>query len=130
MSPFLSKFSGPIYAAMRFMAGFVYLCHGAQKLLGAFGGMDVAGKPLFMVAGIIELVGGSMIALGLLTPIAAFICSGEMAVAYFMFHFPGGFWPIMNHGETPVLLSFTFLYISAHGSGPLSPDGMLRKART
>lgn len=130
MSPFLGKFSGPIYAAMRFVTGLLFLCHGAQKLLGAFGGMDVSGKPLFMAAGIIELVGGGMIALGLLTPIAAFIASGEMAFAYFMMHFPSGFWPIMNHGESPVLFCFIFLYISAHGSGPFSLDTLLRKPRT
>lgn len=129
MSPFLSKYSGALYAAMRIVAGFLFFCHGAQKLLGAFGGMDVSGKPLFLAAGIIETVGGGMIALGLLTPIAAFIASGEMAVAFFKFHFPSGFWPIMNHGELPALYSFVFLYISAHGSGSLSIDAALSKAR-
>ncbi len=129
MSPFLSKHSGTLYAAMRIVTGFLFLCHGAQKLLGAFGGMDVTGKPLFLAAGIIELVGGSMIALGLLTPVAAFIASGEMAVAFFLMHFPSGFWPIMNRGELPALYSFIFLYISAHGSGSLSIDAALAKAR-
>jgi putative oxidoreductase len=129
MSPFLAKYTGTLYAAMRIVAGFLFFCHGAQKLLGAFGGMDVSGKPLFLAAGIIETVGGGMIALGLLTPIAAFIASGEMAVAFFKFHFPSGFWPIMNHGELPALYSFVFLYISAHGSGSLSIDAALAKAR-
>ena len=76
-----------------------------------------------------ETVGGGMIALGLLTPIAAFIASGEMAVAFFKFHFPSGFWPIMNHGELPALYSFIFLYISAHGAGSVSIDAALLKAR-
>jgi putative oxidoreductase len=129
MSPFLSKYSGTIYAAMRCVTGFLFLCHGAQKLLGAFGGMDISGKPLFIAAGIIELVGGGMIALGLLTPIVAFIASGEMAVAYFLMHFPSGAWPILNHGELAVLFCFIFLYISAHGAGPLSIDAALAKAR-
>lgn len=129
MSPFLSKYSSTIFAAMRFVTGFLYACHGAQKMLGAFGGMDIAGKPLFIAAGIIELSCGSLIALGLLTPFAGFIASGEMAVAYFLMHFPGGFWPIMNHGELPTVFSFIFLYISAHGAGPLSIDAALMKAR-
>ncbi|MEO8636733.1 MAG: DoxX family protein [Gemmatimonadales bacterium] len=129
MAPFLSKYSGPLYAAMRLVVGFLYFCHGAQKLLGLFGGMDVGGKPLFQAAGIIETVCGAMIALGLLTPYAALIASGEMAVAYFKFHFPGGIWPIMNHGELPALFCFVFLYFSAHGSGALSLDAALSKAR-
>ena len=129
MPPFLSKHTGTLYATMRVVVGFLYFSHGAQKLLGAFGGMDITGKPLFRAAGIIETLGGGMIVLGLLTPIAAFVASGEMAVAYFLMHFPSGGWPIMNHGELPVLFSFVFLYISAHGSGPLSLDAALSKAR-
>jgi putative oxidoreductase len=129
MPQFLSKHSGTLYSVMRFVTGFIYFCHGAQKLFGAFGGMDVSGQPLFIAASFIEPICGGMIALGLLTPIAAFIASGEMAVAFFMFHFPSGFWPIMNHGEVPVLLCFTFLYIAAHGSGSLSLDAAISKVR-
>jgi putative oxidoreductase len=69
------------------------------------------------LAGIIELVGGLLIAFGVLTSLAAFIASGEMASAYFLGHFPRGFWPIQNGGETAVLNCFLFLYIAAHGTG-------------
>ena len=70
----------------------------------------------------IEVLCGALILFGLFTQIAAFIASGEMAVAYFKFHFPHGFWPVVNHGEVPVLLCFIFLYLAAAGPGPLSVD--------
>jgi len=69
------------------------------------------------IGGLIELVGGVLIALGIFTSIAAFIASGEMAVAYFMAHFKDGFWPIQNKGELAVLYCFVFLYIAMRGSG-------------
>jgi putative oxidoreductase len=70
----------------------------------------------------IECVCGALILIGLFTQIAAFIASGEMAVAYFKFHAPHAFWPLLNHGEVPVLLCFIFLYLAAAGGGPLSVD--------
>jgi putative oxidoreductase len=70
----------------------------------------------------IELACGALILIGLFTRGAAFLASGEMAVAYFKFHAPNGFWPVMNHGETPVLLCFIFLYLAAAGGGSLSAD--------
>jgi putative oxidoreductase len=76
--------------------------------------------PLFSLmglAGIIELVGGLLIAFGVLTSLAAFIASGQMAFAHFLGHFPRGFWPIQNEGELAVLNCFLFLYIAAHGTG-------------
>src|SRR5262245_61321225 len=90
---------------LRVVSGFLCLQHGGQKLLGWFGGLGNGGPlpPLLMVAGVIELVGGALILLGLLTRPAAFIASGEMAVAYFMAHQPNGPLPIINHGEPPVL---------------------------
>jgi putative oxidoreductase len=69
------------------------------------------------LAGCIEFIGGLLIALGILTSYAAFVASGEMAFAYFMQHFPRGFWPIHNDGERAVLYCFLFLYIAAHGTG-------------
>ena len=77
----------------------------------------------------IELVGGVLVALGLFTGPAAFICSGEMAVAYFKVHAPNSFWPIVNKGELAVLFCFVFLYIAAHGSGALSLDSTVRRRR-
>jgi putative oxidoreductase len=126
----LQRFEEPIYALLRVIAGFLFACHGAQKILGAFGGHGGGGlPPLMMVGGWIELAGGALIALGLFGAIVAFIASGEMAVAYFMAHAPSGFWPIVNHGELAVLYCFVFLYIAAHGSGRFSVDALLAGRR-
>jgi putative oxidoreductase len=126
---FLAKYSESIYAILRIVSGVLFACHGAQKLFGAFGGQPMTGDPLMLVAGIIEFVGGILIAIGLLTGIAAFISSGEMAVAYFKGHAAGGFWPIVNHGELAMLYCFLFFYFAARGAGPMSVDSMIRKRR-
>src|SRR5206468_8294049 len=94
----LKKFEPTAYAALRIVFGFLFACHGAQKVFAVFGGHrpnDVLG---WTGAGI-ELVGGVLILTGLLTHLAAFVASGEMAVAYFMVHQPRGFLPIKNGGE-------------------------------
>lgn len=124
------RFQEIAYALMRFFLGALLLCHGAQKLLGAFGGHKITGQPLMTAAGIIELVGGSLVALGLFTQIAAFIAAGEMAAAYFIAHAPKGFWPIQNKGELAVALCFAFLFIAASGGGRYSLDSTLRRRRT
>jgi putative oxidoreductase len=104
-----------------------------MKLFGWFGGMpkEMGGKlpPLLLAAGIIEVVGGIAILLGLYTRPVAFVCSGEMAFAYFIGHFPNGFWPIENHGEPAVLFCFIFLYLSASGSGAFSLDRLIAGRR-
>jgi len=126
----LQRFEEPIYALLRIIAGFLFACHGAQKILGFPGGHGGGHlPPLMLVGGWIELAGGALILLGLFGAIAAFIASGEMAVAYFMVHAPGGFWPILNKGELAVLYCFIFLYIAAHGSGRFSVDGLLARRR-
>lgn len=79
------------------------------------------------VAGVIEFFGGGLIALGVFASYAAFIASGEMAVAYFMMHFPKSFFPIINKGELAVLFCFVFLYIAVHGSGVWSIDHLIRR---
>ena len=119
------------YAIMRFVVGAAFAQHGAQKLLGVFGGMDGAGGSveiisLMGVAGVIELGGGALVALGLLTRLAALLCSGLMASAYFMAHAGRGFWPIENEGELAVLFCFVFLYIACQGAGALSLGGSRR----
>lgn len=121
-----NRYSEIAYALMRFMMGALFVCHGAQKLFGAFG-QAAADKPLMIAGGVIEFFGGLLIALGLLTRPAAFLASGMMAVAYFMAHAPKGFWPIVNHGESAVLYCFAFLFISAHGGGLYSLDGLFRR---
>lgn len=117
MKPILGAVQSPIYSLMRFVVGVLFACHGAQKLFGLFGGHTMIHNPLMLAGGIIEFGGGLLIAIGLLTSVAAFIASGEMAVAYFMMHARGGFWPIVNKGELAVVYCFVFLYIAAHGSG-------------
>ena len=80
------------------------------------------GPTLLYVTGAIELVGGALIIVGFLTRPAAFILSGFMAVAYFMAHFPMGFFPVINHGELAILYCFVFLYFAASGPGPWAID--------
>jgi putative oxidoreductase len=124
-----ARFSDTLYCLLRFVAGALFACHGAQKLFGVLGGQKVSGNALMTLAGIIELGGGILIALGLLTGIAAFLASGEMAVAYFKAHAPQGFWPIQNQGELTVIYCFLFLFMAAYGSGAISLDRMIgRKA--
>jgi putative oxidoreductase len=115
------------YAIMRIFAGLLFAQHGAQKLFGVLGGKVMTGNPLMMTAGIIEFVGGLLIAIGLLTRVAAFLASGEMAVAYFKAHAPQGFWPVENQGELVVLYCFVFLFIAAYGGGIYSLDHALRR---
>jgi len=107
----------------RAVFGALFACHGAMKLFGAFGGHVMIHNPRMLAAGIIEFAGGLLVAVGLWSRPAAFIMSGEMAVAYFWVHLPQGFWPIQNKGELAVLYCFFFLYISLRGAGRLSLDG-------
>jgi putative oxidoreductase len=129
MERYLGRYSEVLYALLRFVSGVLFACHGAQKLFGALGGQQMTSNPLMLAAGIIEFFGGLMIALGLLTGFAAFLASGEMAVAYFMMHAKGGFWPIVNKGEPAVIYCLLFLYIASRGSGPYSLDSMLFRGR-
>ncbi|MFL6469057.1 MAG: DoxX family protein [Pyrinomonadaceae bacterium] len=123
---YLGRYSEYVYALLRIVAGFVFLLHGTQKLFG----FPPSARPMELnammtVAGVIEIVAGLMILLGFLAGLAAFIASGEMAVAYFMVHQPIGALPLTNNGEPAVLLCFIFLYIAARGSGLLSVDSLL-----
>jgi putative oxidoreductase len=129
----MNRLGGTTHSLLRVVAGALFICAGGMKLLGWFGGMPgppgIALTPLLQVAGGIELVGGMAILLGLFTRPIAFIASGEMAVAYFMAHFPRGFWPIQNHGELAVLLCFVFLFFAASGAGPISLDRVFELRR-
>ena len=124
MQKAMGRFSPYLYALLRIIAGLAYAQHGAQKLFGALGGDAVALSSQRGLAGIIEFVGGLMIALGLFTSPVAFIASGQMAWAYFQVHAPRGFWPIQNGGELAVLYCFIFLYFVTVGSGKLSIDSI------
>ena len=125
----LSSRQALVLGALRIVMGALFVCHGAQKVFGVFGGVPPEAPPLVVWgAGLIELVGGALIAIGLFTRPAAFLASGLMAVAYFMVHAPTGFWPILNHGEPAVLYCWVFLYLSAAGPGAWSVDGQMRHA--
>jgi putative oxidoreductase len=110
------------YTALRVVAGFLFLCHGAQKLFGAFGGPSLVHVPLMLAAGIVEFGAGVLILLGLFTRIAGFVASGEMAVAYFRQHAAHAFFPIVNKGELAVLYCFLFFFIACHGAGKFGID--------
>jgi putative oxidoreductase len=121
-----SRFVEITFALVRFFAGVLYACHGAQKLFGVLGG-QVAEAPMMKFAGVVEFAGGILIAVGLLTGWAAFLASGQMAAAYFMAHAPQSFWPIINKGELAVVYAFLFLFICAHGGGRYSLDAAMRR---
>ena len=123
MEKILARFAPYAYAIMRIVVGLLFVCHGGQKVFGWFGGQPAPLTSLFGVAGIIELVLGGLITIGFLTSYAAFIASGEMAIAYFMAHYPKSFWPLENEGEPAVLFCFVFLYIATQGAGIWSVDG-------
>jgi putative oxidoreductase len=124
----MSKLEDIVLALTRVVIAFLFACHGAQKLFGAFGGHPMLHNPWMLTGGLLEFVGAIFIALGLFTRPVAFLLSGEMAVAYFKVHFPGGFWPIVNHGELAVVYCFVFLYLAVRGAGKLSIDWLRGKA--
>jgi putative oxidoreductase len=120
----LSSWSGPIYALLRIVVGLLFLQHGTQKLFGWPPGGHGSPEPWtqMWIGAVLELTLGVLVAIGLFTSIAAFVASGEMAVAYFQFHQPKGALPVQNGGELAVVYCFVFLYIAAHGAGKWSAD--------
>lgn len=117
----LSRYADQTYAALRVVAGLLFAYHGAQKLFGFYGGFQPPLASQIGLGAVIELVGGLMIAAGVRTRAAAFLCSGTMAVAYTQFHWKlamgRGFFPSENKGELALLYAFLFLYIACRGSG-------------
>ena len=121
MTAFLKPPEGRIYAGFRIITGFLFLQHGLQKCFGMLGGHQADNLQMW-VAGSIELLGGTAIAIGFQARWAAFVASGMMAVAYFMVHAPNGFWTVANRGEPAVLYCWAFLLIATRGSGIWSVD--------
>jgi len=123
---FPGKYADHAYALLRIMAGFMFSFHGAQKVLGIITEMQPPIGSQLWIGGVIELVGGLAIMLGLGTRVAAFLCSGEMAVAYFQFHWKfqtgAAFFPGVNKGELAVLYCFVFLLIASRGGVKWSLD--------
>jgi putative oxidoreductase len=122
----LERFSEGTYAWLRILSGFQFTFHGAQKVLGLFATSKPPIGSQIWLGGLIELLGGLAVLLGFQTRIAAFLCSGTMAVAYFQFHwrfrFGQAFFPTINEGELAVVYCFVFLYIACKGGGRWSLD--------
>jgi putative oxidoreductase len=127
----LSRWQPQLLAILRIVTALLFLQHGLSKFFGFPVPFPMPGPlpPLLMAAGVIELVAGVLITIGLLTRFAAFIASGEMAVAYWMQHFPQSFWPLANKGESATLFCFVFLYIAAAGPGAWSLDAAMFRSR-
>ena len=121
-----------LLSVLRIVAALIFMLHGAMKLFAFPAGVLPNGATVSWmseagIAGILEVFGGALVAVGLWTRPVAFLLSGEMAVAFFQFHFPRGFWPVMNGGTEAVLYCFLWLYFSAAGAGAWSLDAMRRK---
>jgi putative oxidoreductase len=126
----LSRWQPQLLAILRIVAGLLFLEHGLSKFLGFPVPFPMHPLPTLLVAaGVIELFGGFLITIGLFTRLAAFIASGEMAVAYWMQHFPKSPWPVANMGEAAILFCFTFLYLAAAGPGAWSVHGAVYRSR-
>jgi putative oxidoreductase len=127
VKPILKPLHEHAYALLRIFTGAMFMIHGSQKILGvpAQGAMHLQVGSLPWISGVIELTCGALVLVGFLTTIAAFVASGEMAVAYFMAHAPHGLIPNVNKGETAVLYCFVFLYIAANGAGAWSIDHLI-----
>jgi len=119
----LSRLQPQMLAVLRIVTALLLIEHGTMKLFH-FPAALMPGPlpPLLLAAAIIEIVAGVLVTVGLFTRLAAFILSGENAVAYFMVHFPKTFWPTLNQGEVAILFCFVFLYIAAAGAGAWSID--------
>ena len=116
MTAFMKAYENQTYALMRITTGFMFLCHGAQKFLV----MPEPARPwhLQWIAAPIELIGGALVMIGLMTSPAAFLCAGMGAAAYWMGHFSAeNYLPVFNRGDAAALYAFVFLYISAKGTG-------------
>ncbi len=123
-----ARFAPYLQSILRIMVGLLFLEHGTGKILNfpsiQEAMMKMLGSGMLYFTGAIELIGGVLITLGLFTRPVAFVLSGFMAVAYFLAHFPQGFFPVLNYGEAAVLYCFAFLYLAAAGAGPLSVDAV------
>jgi putative oxidoreductase len=129
--PIPARWAPYLQSVLRIVVAFLYIAHGTQKFFGFPGAEPRPGVPLLSLLGlasVIEMVGGSLLLLGLFTLPVAFLLAGEMAVAYFTSHAPRGFWPLVNRGEPAVLFCFVWLYFAAAGGGPWSLDALWRRS--
>ena len=126
MTNWQSDWAPRVLSILRIVAAILFFEHGTQKLLG-FPPSEHAPEMMSLpwIAGLLELVGGGLLALGLFTRPVAFILSGEMAVAYWMAHAPENLFPALNGGDAAILYCFVFLYLVFAGPGPWSLDAKL-----
>ncbi len=125
------RYAPQALSLLRIVAALIFLLHGTSKLLG-FPASEMPMPPamsFLWFGGVLELVGGLMLLFGILSRPVAFILSGEMAVAYWMFHAPASTFPSVNGGDAAILFCFVFLYIAAAGPGPWSVDAALGRKR-
>ncbi|MDE1932439.1 DoxX family protein [Bradyrhizobium sp.] len=128
----LESWSPRVLAVVRIITALLFIEHGLMKLVAfpaAIPGLPSPLPGIMLAAALIEIIGGTLIAAGLLTRIAALLCSGEMAAAYFMFHAPKSFWPAVNQGDAAILFCFVFLYLVFAGAGAWSLDACLPSAQ-
>jgi putative oxidoreductase len=128
--PSCSLWSQRLLSILRIMTAFLFMAHGAQKLFGFLAPPNAPTMSPFSFmgfGGVLEFFGGLAVLLGIFTRPVAFILSGQMAIAYFMFHAPGGFWPLQNKGDLAVLFTFIFLYLAVAGGGAWSLDRLWRR---
>ncbi len=126
----LDRWTPHVLSILRIVVALLFLQHGLSKLFGFPQPMPApAVFTMIWFAGVIELVGGVLVALGLFTRAAAFIMSGEMAIGYFLFHAPRGFFPLVNGGDPAILYCFVFLYLVFAGAGPWSLDALWQRQR-
>jgi putative oxidoreductase len=125
---------GALLSLLRFVVGFLFICHGSSKLFNVLGGSMGSGKAaalgsLMWYSGVIEFVGGILLLVGLFTQVAALIIAIEMVVAYIKVHVPRGPWPLLNRGELPVVYCFLLLYLVSVGAGRFSLDRVVLRRR-
>lgn len=128
----LQGWAPEVRSVLRIVAGLLFMQHGSAKLLHVPDQAMFAHLQLFSllgIQGVIELVGGGLLTIGLLSRPVAFILCGDMAVAFFIVHFPNGWVPILNGGDLAVLFCFTFLYLWVAGPGPWSVDARLQQGK-
>ncbi len=131
---FADKWAPRLLSVLRIVSAFLFIQSGTMKIFAFPMGMPPDGGTAELmtqigIGGLLEVVGGGLLIVGLFTRPVAFILSGEMAVAYFQFHAPQGFWPIINGGSDAIFYCFLFFYFSASGAGPWSLDAILKKRK-
>ena len=131
--PLPARWAPYLQSVLRIVVAFLYICHGTQKLFGFPSAEPRPGVALASLLGLasgLEIIGGTLLLVGLFTRPVAFLLAGEMAVAYFMVHARQGFWPLVNRGEPAVLFCFVWLYLAAAGAGAWSLDAWWGRGRS